>query len=653
MDPKEKTTKKMETFELTLKSSESPIDVEKRTVNVIFSDESPIYRYAYYKGNYIECYVILSHDPGAVDLSRYNDKANLLWDHNDSTPIGVIEGALIDSMKKQGKCVVRFGKGDFASEKFNDYADGILTKFSVGCEPFDYDNDATLLGEHEGIPLFRMNKWSPFELSGVCIPANANAKVGLAMQGKEVPKADAANEARKAEEMAKAEEQKNKLKEIKMSDPIAEQKPVDVEAFRKEGREAEAIRQREIGAFADNFKSNAKIQDYARESKEKGTSFEDFARQAVKLNAEKPEPVSQVGMSKKEVESFDIMKVVRALYSGIRPDEMEGIEGESHRAIASKMSTQPRGYCLPNEIQKRKMDLSFLPEEYRAKVAEKFTVQVAGTGSYLVDQYHDAAGFVELLYAESLIPQLSPMMISGLVGDMDIPKLTTGHTIYSVAESTAGTKSNPVLGRVLLQPKTITGLSTVSRKMIKQATPAIRTILMADLASSIAETVDKYITQGTGSDSQPAGLAKALTDASISAINCTSMTYAKMLSFVTALKNAKAYKNGVRILTTPDIIAIPANTQKVANTFSPLYDYDSKRTIGIPTVDSANCKSGHLFAGNFSDMIVADWGAVELDMVEDTTNPNSGDKTLRAFFDFDLGIRRAASFQWTSSVTQA
>jgi HK97 family phage major capsid protein len=442
--------------------------------------------------------------------------------------------------------------------------------------------------------------------------------------------------------MAKAEEQKNKLKEIKMSDPIAEQKPVDVEAFRKEGREAEATRRREIEAIAESFKHNSKIQELAREAKEKGLSHEDFARQAIKLNAEKPEPVSQVGMTEKEVQTYSFARVVRELFNGKNMDEIGGLEGEAHKAIADKLGRAPRGVCMPYEVQKRNLK------------RDNFTaLQVAGTGSYLVDQYHDAASFVDLLYAESMAPKLGITMMPGLVGDVDIPKLTTGYTGYWVAESTAATKSVPVLGRVLFQPKTVAARSPISRKLIKQGTPAIESILMTNLARALADAVDVAITQGTGSDSQPAGLVKALTDASISAQTLTSVSYAKVLTLITGLQNAKAFRDGAKFLTTPAVAAILAATMKTSGTWSPLYDYDTSRMLGLPTIVSTNTKAAHLFLGYFPDMIMADWGMVELSVTEDTSNQDSGDKMLRGFFDVDLGVKRPASFQWSSSVTSA
>lgn len=93
---------------------ESDIDVENRTVNLSFSSEEP-----YGRAFGLE---ILSHDAGAVDLSRLNDGAPLLLNHDPDKQIGVIEGATIGADKK-GRGKVRFSRSPLGEEIFQDVID--------------------------------------------------------------------------------------------------------------------------------------------------------------------------------------------------------------------------------------------------------------------------------------------------------------------------------------------------------------------------------------------------------------------------------------------------------------------------------------------------------------------------------------------------
>ena len=64
------------------------IDAEARTVELAFSSENPVERSF---GN-----EVLSHDEGAADLSRLNDGAPLLLEHDRAQQIGVVERAWVD-----------------------------------------------------------------------------------------------------------------------------------------------------------------------------------------------------------------------------------------------------------------------------------------------------------------------------------------------------------------------------------------------------------------------------------------------------------------------------------------------------------------------------------------------------------------------------
>lgn len=84
------------------------VNTENRTVEVAFSSEEPVKRWF---GD-----EVLSHAPGACDLSRLNDGGAVLFNHAWDKHIGVIERAWIDSDKK-GRALIRFGNSARAAEK--------------------------------------------------------------------------------------------------------------------------------------------------------------------------------------------------------------------------------------------------------------------------------------------------------------------------------------------------------------------------------------------------------------------------------------------------------------------------------------------------------------------------------------------------------
>ena len=100
------------------------VEKEDRTLEFPFSSETGVARYF---GN-----EVLEHTKRSADLTRLNDGAPVLWNHNPDQVIGVVERAWIDEKKKRGYASVRFSEEDFAASKFRDIKDGIIRNISFG-----------------------------------------------------------------------------------------------------------------------------------------------------------------------------------------------------------------------------------------------------------------------------------------------------------------------------------------------------------------------------------------------------------------------------------------------------------------------------------------------------------------------------------------
>jgi HK97 family phage major capsid protein len=142
---------------------------EERTVELSFSSETPVEQYNWDIGRYHE---ILDHSPSSVDLSRLNNSAPLLMDHNRTDQVGVIESSEIRDGK--GYATVRFGKSERASEIFQDVKDGIRRLVSVG---YRVSKLVTEKIENE-VETLRAMRWLPMEISIVSIPADTSVGIG-------------------------------------------------------------------------------------------------------------------------------------------------------------------------------------------------------------------------------------------------------------------------------------------------------------------------------------------------------------------------------------------------------------------------------------------------------------------------------------------
>jgi len=135
------------------------VDIEARTVELSFSSEVEYERWFGIE--------VLSHDADAVDLSRLQNGAPLLWMHSWDDQRGVVESVSIDG-DRVGRAVVRLSKSPGGEQLLQDIADKIITKVSVGY----LVTGMKLTEERDGIDVYTVTSWTPYEISMVSVPAD-------------------------------------------------------------------------------------------------------------------------------------------------------------------------------------------------------------------------------------------------------------------------------------------------------------------------------------------------------------------------------------------------------------------------------------------------------------------------------------------------
>lgn len=151
----------------------SSIDAEARTADVIWTTGARVRRSGFLTEPYVE---ELSLDPAHVDMSRLTSgrapllNAHQAWDA--SAVIGVVETARLESGR--GVARVRFAEDPIASAVFEKVRRGVLGNVSVG---YTVEKVERLPDPHEGLPVLRAIKWTPYEISIVAMGADPNAHV--------------------------------------------------------------------------------------------------------------------------------------------------------------------------------------------------------------------------------------------------------------------------------------------------------------------------------------------------------------------------------------------------------------------------------------------------------------------------------------------
>jgi len=220
------------------------VDENSRTVELSFSSETPYERWFGSE--------ILSHDEGAVDLTRLLEVGTVLFAHGRDPnlgrmPIAKIEKAWIDAEERKGKALITFDDDEDSDRVFQKVKKGLIKGVSVGYSVNSWEEvvagKKSANGKFTG-PAYIAIKWEPLEISIEPTPADPSVGVG---RSEDMP-APADGRADKSN----FEKEDNGMDEKDMKEVKAPQ-AVDESAARAEAVNAERQRVSEITAMCRDF----------------------------------------------------------------------------------------------------------------------------------------------------------------------------------------------------------------------------------------------------------------------------------------------------------------------------------------------------------------------------------------------------------------
>lgn len=591
------------------------INVEARTVELAFSSEAPYERWWGVE--------ILDHNASSIDLTRLNSHANLLCDHDTRDVIGVVESVSI-GLDKVGRAVVRFGRSARAEEVFQDVVDGIRKNVSVGY----MINEAVLEsvsgdpGEDDAEDTYRVTSWTPFEISLVSVPADFKVGVG-----------------RSAEDIATDPPQLEPVKqEIKVMTTVAEPQAIDIEKIKADARAAaltdEQKRSSEIIAIGTQFANYQGVDKLTQECVRSGEPISDYRAKVMALIASQPAATPDLGLSKNETKNYSVLRSIKALADGNWAQA--GFEKECHDAVLKRagLSEAPNnGFYVPYEVQKRDL-----------------TAGTPANGGYLVATDNLASNFIDLLRNRSVLAQMGAYMLTGLVGNVTIPKQTGAATaVWLANEATAGTESQPVIGQLALTPKNVMAYTEISRQLMLQSSPAADGIVMNDLAQVIALGIDTAGLSGSGAAGQPLGITGT---AGVGSVTGTTLGYAGIVEFQTDVAQANALALSSGYVTTPTVAGLLKQRQRFASTDTPIWQGNilDGEIEGFKAMSSMQMAAASMIFGDWSQIVIGEWGMLEI-ALNPYANFTSAITGIRAIQTCDIGIRVPGAFSLATSIT--
>lgn len=579
---------------------------EDRTIEFPFSSELPVERWFGSE--------VLSHQPDAVNLARLNDGAPVLWNHDPSTVIGVVERAWLDGEKGRGYARVRFSRNAMAQQVVADITDGILRNVSVGYTIAEAKPGA------DGQVI--ATQWEPLEVSIVSIPADPSVGIGRSM----APTATANPAAPAATPTPPI--------------PMDENTTPDLAAVRAEAAAEERARvatihnlTREHGA---ETLAQALIERGASVSEAQAEVLGELAKRAKQPAAPKASASAQaqpiasgpvdLGLTDREVREFSFIRAIRAqaFPNDRKAQEDAAFEREVSEALQAKTGRSAQGYLIPDQVLQRDL-----------------TIGSGSAAGDLVATDYRAGSFIELLRNRMALDSLGVTMLTGLNGPVAIPRQTGAATAYWVAEKGDLTESNPTVDQVNMTAKTLGAYTEFSRRLLLQSSIDVEQMVRAELATVIALEIDRAALYGLGTTNQPQGL-KNVTGINTEDFGNNAPSYAEIVSMETKINADNADIGSIAYLTNSTIYGGFKTTEKASTTAQ--FILEPGGTVnGYPVRRSNQVATGDVFLGVWSQLIIGMWSGVDLQV-----NPYALDKSggirVTAFQDLDIAVRHPEAF---------
>ena len=596
------------------------IDEEKRTVRIALSSEEPVERSFGYE--------ILDHNRESVDMEwARSGNMPVLLDHNTESLVGIVESFELDTTTNRTLAQIRFGRSDLAESAWRDVLDGIRKSVSVG-----YRINSMVRDDSAEDATYRAT-WTPMEASLVALPADTNPMVGVARsQGAEVNTPAINNNFSKEKIMTEEVKSEVNLDEVRNEAAITVRSEMAKEA-------------KEIMALATKH-NKRKLAD---ESIGQGHTVEQFRGillDNISDDAVLETPNAQVGMNKQERGKYSMLNAIRA--ASTNDWSNAGLEREISQEIASRSGKEARGFYLPMDIGWGQRDQ---------------TVGTNSQGGFLKGTEHLANEFIGELYAAAQVTRLGGRIMTGLQGDIAIPKLSASVTNTAfVAEGSAPTEGAATFAQVTMAPKTLATYVDYTRKLALQSDPSIEAILRNDVVQTMAAKIDQVAIAG-GATNEPSGILTE-SDANVVAIgtNGGALTYPKVVDMEAAIAADNALTGTLNFLTTPGVVGamrqIPRQTSGVEGNF---ILNDSNNVLGhavtastnVPSTLTKGSTSGSchaLLLGDFSQVMLGFWSGVDV-VVDSSTLSTSGGTRIAFFQDVDVAVRIPNAFAVIKDIT--
>ncbi len=276
----------------------------------------------------------------------------------------------------------------------------------------------------------------------------------------------------------------------------------------------------------------------------------------------------------------------------------------------------------------------------------------SGPGGTLIPTDYRGDLFIDRLRRSNRVRAMGATMLTGLTGNVTIPRRKASVVAGWVAENTALPNSDPAFDSITLSPKHCGVISEWSRNMIQQASPDVEQLARNDMAQELARTLDLAAILGSGTGAEPRGILNTSGIGSVAlGANGGPITFDALADLMGVVDDADATGGSMGFLTNTKVRraaaklkATDGNPLGVQVMFQGMTPTVSNNVPSNLTKGTGTNLSPVIY-GNWSDLIIGVWS--ELDILVnpyEATAYAKGNVQIRAMMTVDIAVRHPESF---------
>ena len=320
-----------------------------------------------------------------------------------------------------------------------------------------------------------------------------------------------------------------------------------------------------------------------------------------------------------------LLKVLQAAMEG---RALTGAEAEYAAETERRTGRKAQGVFVPASLFEKRATLTTTTPE-------------------LIGTDHRADQFIAPFRDALLARRLGVRVLSGLRGNISIPKYGTGLSVGWVAENQAVPESNLDMDSITLSPKHAGGVTELSRQLIQQSSPDVEQLVRDDFAYMLAKAIDSALIKGGGAN-EPKGV---MSTAGIQTANLATLSWANVSAMIGKLEAVNANVASSAWLVAPAAAGALRTTLKSASAGANYLLQDGRLgelpvyvTNQVPTVGTAPAKNVAIL-GDWSQVMLGIWSEIDILVNPFAETPyKKGNVLVRAMSTVDIAVRHPEAF---------